>query len=499
MRKVLENQYKLGQIDIANVEIDIQSRDEIPKALLGLQHIYSQNSLFQKVASILEGLTPEEVSPEKGREGMSYWQILVLGVLRLICNWDYDKLRDIANNHSTIRLMLGLSPDFDAKKCFGLQTLIDNISLFTPDTLSKINQLVVQEGHKQFGDPNEGIDARCDSFVVETNVHYPTDINLLFDSMRKVITLISRACFTRGYSDWRQSTYNIRNVKKLFTKVRKMKHSNSKNPQKQLERESLINEAYEAYLDLSEKFLQKTEQTINKLGTSDPFTKSILDDVERFKAHGYRQISQIRRRIFEGEKIPHNEKVFSVFEEHTEWICKGKAGVPQELGVRVSIVEDTFGFILHHRVMQNETDDKVAVAIIQDTQSLHPDLRSCSFDKGYYSPANCEALEKCLDFVVLPKKGKLSAQGRQTEHSCEFRSRRRQHSAVESAINALENHGLDRCPDKGISGFERYVALAVLARNFEKLGAKIQARQQASERRSKKYNSTLKSNCVIAS
>jgi len=173
--------------------------------------------------------------------------------------------------------------------------------------------------------------------------------------------------------------------------------------------------------------------------------------------------------------------------------------VPQELGVRVSIVEDTFGFILHHRVMQNETDDKVAVAIIQDTQSLHPDLRSCSFDKGYYSPANCEALEKCLDFVVLPKKGKLSAQGRQTEHSCEFRSRRRQHSAVESAINALENHGLDRCPDKGISGFERYVALAVLARNFEKLGAKIQARQQASERRSKKYNSTLKSNCAIAS
>ena len=330
MRKIIEAQFKFGQVDIANVDINLSSRDEIPKTLLGLQHIYSNEFLFGKIATILTELTPEEVSVEKGREGMSYWQILVFGVIRLICNWDYDKLQDIADNHSTIRQMLGLSPIMDEEKRFPLQTLKDNISLFTPDILSRINQLVVQEGQKQFGNIEEEIRARCDSFVLKTNAHFPTDINLLLDAMNKVIIFIERACFIAGYSDWRQSRYNIRKTKKLFRKLQKLKHSTSKNPDKIEKRELEIIEAYEAYLDLAESFLKKSEETQNKIKGMDPVITSLLEEVERFRTHGYRQIDQIRRRIMEGEKIPHVEKIFSVFEEHTEWISKGKAGVPQE-------------------------------------------------------------------------------------------------------------------------------------------------------------------------
>ncbi len=160
-----------------------------------------------------------------------------------------------------------------------------------------------------------------------------------------------------------------------------------------------------------------------------------------------------------------------MFQPHTEWICKGKAKAPFELGKRVSIVEDQYGFILNARVMDRETDDKVAVPIIQKTKNDFENLSTCSFDKGYYSKENAEELSKILDLVVLPKKGRLSKKDQERETSETFKKYRKKHSAVESAINALEIHGLDRCPDKGLDGFKRYVALAIVSRNIQKIGA----------------------------
>lgn len=191
--------------------------------------------------------------------------------------------------------------------------------------------------------------------------------------------------------------------------------------------------------------------------------------------HAERQIDQIRRRVILDEKIPHGEKVFSIFEPHTEWISKGKAGVPVELGLRVCVLEDRMGFILHHRVMQKETDDQVAVPMISECKERFPTLRLCSFDKGFHSPQNQIKLKTELEKVVLPKKGRLSARDKERETDPEFLHARQQHSAVESAINALGVHGLDMCPDHGIEGFKRYVALAVVARNIQRLGAIIRS------------------------
>jgi len=89
--------------------------------------------------------------------------------------------------------------------------------------------------------------------------------------------------------------------------------------------------------------------------------------------------------------------------------------------------------------------------------------------------------------VILSRKGKLSAINKEIENSEEFKEARRKHSAVESSINALENHGLDRCPDHGLKGLKRYVALAVLARNIQIIGhihqQKELKRQQRLEKR----------------
>jgi len=310
-------------------------------------------------------------------------------------------------------------------------------------------------------------------------VHYPTDINLLFDAIRKVITLIARLSEEYGLFGWRQYVYNIKTIKSIFWHTQKLKRSTSKNPQKKEKRNKIIAQAHQFYIDTVSAFLQKVDGTLESL-RKHGVNKSELADTESFIAHAKRQINQIKRRVIEGETIPHGEKVFSVFEKHTEWICKGKAGVPVELGVKVCVVEDSYGFILHHKVMQNETDEKVAVSIVKETQERFPEFKTCSFDKGFYSSSNKEELAKLLDLSVLPKKGRLSEKDKEIEHSEEFIKARRKHATVESGINALEVHGLDRCPDHGIHGFKKYVALAVVARNIQKLGSLIQKKQSKS-------------------
>ncbi len=185
--------------------------------------------------------------------------------------------------------------------------------------------------------------------------------------------------------------------------------------------------------------------------------------------------------------IAHEDKVFSIFEPHTEWISKGKAGVPVELGVKVCILKDQHQFILHHQVMEKKTDDQVTLEMVVQAKRRFPNLNACSFDKGFHSTANQIVLKEQLDLVALPRKGNLSEQAQALEQSDVFARARRAHSGVESAINALEVHGLDRCPDHGINGFKRYVALAVAARNIHRIGAILWQHEQEHAKRTTNY------------
>ena len=479
MRTVKNSQLQLGGTSIENIKIDLHSRDDIPPLLLGLQHIYTNLELRRKVFEILEQKINPGINNNNGRPGMELWKILVFGVLRLNLNWDYDRLVEMANNHKTIRSMIGhgsFTDDYEYK----LQTVKDNVTLLTPEILDEINSIVVEAGHcivKKNED--EKLQGRCDSFVVETDVHYPTDINLLFDAMRKVISLTATLCSLCNHSGWRQSKHNIKTLKRLFRKAQQLKRSTSKDQAKKNKREELIKAAHQEYIDMADAFLDRARSTLKTATGYGASGIVLVFSIENFIAHAERQIDQIRRRVILGEKIPHEEKVFSIFEEHTEWISKGKAGVPVELGLKVCVLEDQHGFILHHRVMEHETDDQIAVTIVEDCRKNFSSLSSCSFDKGFHSPANQKDLQEHLDKVILPKKGKLSLKDRDREYSSDFIKARHQHSAVESAINALEVHGLDRCPDHGIKGFKRYVSLAVLARNIQQLGTKIRQKELA--------------------
>jgi len=146
MRKVIDPQVMLGQVDISQIKFDLRSRDEIPKLLMGLQYIYCTPEIRREVFKVLETIVPTGTDANNGRPGMILWKILVLGTIRLNCNWDYDKVKEIADNHKTIRQMLGHS-DYADGYLYPIQTIKDNVSLFTPGILNKINEIVVKAGH----------------------------------------------------------------------------------------------------------------------------------------------------------------------------------------------------------------------------------------------------------------------------------------------------------------------------------------------------------------
>lgn len=316
-------------------------------------------------------------------------------------------------------------------------------------------------------------------------MHYPTDSNLLFDAARKSLELTAKLCDELELPGWRQYKSLVGKCKSKLRAVQNVRHSTSQNEEKKSRRAQELKDRYSDFVECCERQVFKAVaaiQTINELNLL-PHGESTIE-IEMYIEYARLFQDQIRRRVLAGEKISHDEKVFSVFEPHTEWIVKGKAGISQELGLRVCVVTDSDGFTLHHKVMQKQTDSEIAVKILHEAKEKFPTIASCSFDKGFWSPTNKVELESILDAAALLKKGRLSKNDQKLQNSPEFIAAQRGHSAVESAINAHENHGLDKCPDKGIRGFKRYVSLAVLARNLQHLGALLIKKEKLSQKRS---------------
>lgn len=141
MRRAFQPQLQIGQVPIGQIGIDVKSRDDIPSILHGLKRLYMEESVLGEVMELLKSHVLAGKDHSQGRPGMDFWQILVLGVLKQGLNCDFDRLKELADQHATIREMLGFGP-LDATR-FSLQRLIDNVGHLTPELLGKINRIVV--------------------------------------------------------------------------------------------------------------------------------------------------------------------------------------------------------------------------------------------------------------------------------------------------------------------------------------------------------------------
>ena len=425
-------QPKLGQIDISNIKIDFHSRDQIPKILLGLQHLYNDKITLENVFDILDNeiILKRGVDAQNGRPGMDLWQIPVMGILRLNNNWDYDHLENMVISHKEIRLMLGLGFWDDDYK-FRRRTLINNFSLISDQAFDRLSELVVKAGHKFLEVEEEELKTRVDSVVMELNVHHPTDSNLLMDSVRKVFHVI---WFLEKYFNSQiidQSKNELKSIKRLFDKIRKTRRSNSKDERVRQQRNITIKDAHQAFLDKVQELFQKVDRAFENISVDildEPEIAWKVTQMSSYLDYAAYHIDLISRRILQGETIPRNEKIYSIFEYYTQWIAKGKAKAPVEPGLIVAVMDDQYGFILNSQVMYQTieeqlenlnadevtqkqiTDEKIARFFTKEALKKFPNITSISFDKGFHSPVNQTELKKLVNNVILPKKGKLSKQ-----------------------------------------------------------------------------------------
>jgi IS5 family transposase len=480
MRVRFEQQTNLGTTSIYDITFPLNSRDGLPAVGMGLKHIFITPTLNKAVFELLE----QKIVGDKkktGRKGMDLWHILVLAVIRHSCNTDWDTLETMSNYHELVRKVLGVhSTGFIQDKdkyTFCRQTILDNVSLLDEDLLQQINALVTEAGQtlvKKKGD--DTLSLKTDSYVVEKNVEFPYDLNLLWESIRKTLDTIPHLVNLLQIKGWRKIKALKKNIHILGRNAANAiyKKSNKENSHK------LVKKFLSAAKKLSAELLALIEKYSQKGVARPKQVVKRMEDLKRYNDYILKFSNQVERRILKGEVIPASEKIFSIFEEDTEWLTKGKRGKLVELGHAVLVTTDQYHFIVDYKVLEKENDVKQVADLSDRLQKRYPSttIRSHSFDKGFWSVENLATLEKAsITEVVLPKKGRQSAADKEREGSDNFKKYRRKHSAIESNINMLEHHGLSKCMDKGIKGFKRCVGVSVLAYNLHKIGNVIIAKE----------------------
>lgn len=479
MRKAFSPQMRFDCQPVPDVRLNVNCRDELVPILRGLQHIYSQPSVRDQILSLVAKDVNGLSRNDRGRTGLSYWEITVLGAVRLGCNLDYDKLQDLAEQHRALRQIMGVgdwSDQLDNR--FNWRRIHDNVCLLRPETIEAMSHHIVALGHCV--DPEAVKKVRGDSFVVETNIHYPTESSLIVDGLRKTIEMCVALSKTFGITGWRQHQHLLKRVKKTARQISRIgARKGAKYKQRLLEQ-------YRVLLRRANQILERAKELCQQFEKNYVLDFAAVSEIAGIRVYIERTehvCGTARRRVLEGGAVPNEEKLFSMFEPHTQLYKRGKSGQPIQFGRLVLVYEDAAGFITHHHLMPRDAQDQDV--LIEQTRKLQTRLdnqiEEGSFDRGFHSPENQQQLAEIIDHPCLPKPGPKQATAQQAQASVKFHQARQRHPGVESAIGALQcGNGLARCRDGTEEGFERYVALGILGRNLHVLGKLLIASEHES-------------------
>jgi IS5 family transposase len=493
MRKAFDRQRRLDCPSVANVPLNLNCRSELVLILRALQHIYDRPELRDPILRAVAADVNGKSNACRGRRGLDYWEIVVLAAARLGCNLNYDKLQDLAENHRALRRMMGIGDwndgdDEQKKTRFDWRRIESNLNLLRPETIERINQLIVQEGHRLV--PKAAETVRGDSFVAGTNIHYPTESSLIGDGLRKILGLAATIAKHFGSDGWRQHKHLYRNARKLIRSIQRIAARKGNDYHERLQ------EPYRQLLALADTICTRADrlrETLQKSSPADIEALALDQELQTFLQRTRHVCGTARRRVLGGEAIPNREKLFSLFEPHTQLYIRGKVGEPLQFGRLVLVYEDGAGFLSHYAVLpRDESDADAAVRETRKAQRRHRGrIRRASFDRGFHSPENQKKLAKIVEHPCLPMPGARQAAQQDATASVEFRAARRSHPGIESAIGALQSgNGLARCRDRTERGFARYIGLGVLGRNLHVLGKLLIARDapdcQAAQSRRKR-------------
>ena len=241
---------------IHEVTLNRNCRDEIIPILRGLQHLYAHASLRRELLTLVGKDVNQNTSRKRGRRGLNYWEIAVLASVRLGCNLDYDKLQDLAENHRRLRQIMGIGDWQEEEVDFDWRRIEDNVIKLRPATVKKINELIIRAGHAL--QPQAMASVRGDSFVVETNIHYPTESSLIGDGLRKVVTLAAALAALHGQPGWRQHRHMLKNVQKIVRDISRAACAKRKGADR-------LRPGYSRLLDLAKGLLERGRRLLQAL------------------------------------------------------------------------------------------------------------------------------------------------------------------------------------------------------------------------------------------
>jgi len=291
--------------------------------------------------------------------------------------------------------------------------------------------------------------------------------------LRKIFELGTQLASLLSIGGWRQHKHLYKKVKKLSRHIERIA------ARKGAQYRERLQEAYQELLQLSGMLIARASELRDRARETAAAARALGAELEVFLERTQQVCHTARRRVLEGENVPNRDKLFSIFEPHTQLYKRGKAGEPVQFGRLALVFEDAAGFVCHYHLLPREAEDREVV--VEQTRALQARLggrvRQISFDRGFHSPANQRELAEIVAHPCLPMPGSKQAQRQEEQAGVEFRQARQRHPGIESAIGALQSgNGLKRCRDRTEPGYARYLGLGILGRNLHVLGKLLIAR-----------------------
>ena len=461
------------QISFADIELIRQGvrLEPLLEAISGF--LDNRHEMIERVRrDLVRGLK----KPRSGRRGLTARQVLRALVLMRVKNWDYRELRERIADGLTLRQFT----DFYCDPVPKHDAFNRGFNRLTPATLKAVNDLVVAAA-VALG-LEDGAKLRVDTTVVETDIHHPTDNTLLWDVVRVVTRLVGRlakALKLRRIAPFRDRRRAARRrmyeIQRMTTRQRQGVGSRQA-------------ATYRALIGIAEEVVANAKAALEKTARmrgKDLFAAMTIDAIRDEIVHdcdlGKRVIDQARRRVLEGEQVPNAEKIYSIFEPHTDLIKRGKVRTPVEFGHKVFLAESAKGLITQYEVLKANPCDEVHVApsLKRHRRGFGRAAELYASDRGFFSEQNVAAcVNDGVSTVCIPQRGGSKTPQRQAyEKSAPFKQGQRFRAGIEGRISVLmRGRGMKRCRAEGAERFALFVGAAVLANNLMILAALLTKR-----------------------
>jgi IS5 family transposase len=416
--------------------------------------------------------------PATGRTGLTAPQVLRSMILMRVKNWDYRELRERIADGYTLRYFTA----FNSQRVPQHDAFNRAVNRLTPSTLQAVNDAVIRAA-VNLG-LEDGTKLRVDTTVVQTDIHHPTDNTLLWDSVRVLTRLIRKlaAVIPAGVGPF---TNRTRSARRRMQEIQRM--TTGARHRRQVR-------TYRALITVTEHVVTEARAVVNRTGRVrglDPLTHVTVDavrgEIARHCELGDRVISQTRRRVLHGEQVPTADKLYSIFETHTDLIKRGKVLTPVEFGHKVFLAESGRGLITQYRVLSGNPADQGHVkrsldrhkAIFKSAPYLY------SSDRGFFNEENLQTCQTAgVTLPCIPQSGGTRSPEREAlEKSRAFKQGQRFRVGIEGRISVLfRGRGMKRALVEGPEHFELFVGAAVVANNLMVI-AELLRRKAARRRR----------------